>query len=490
MTLKRKTILGIGWSGVSQVCKIVFQFLISAILARLLTPNDYGLLAMVVVFTGFVSLFSDFGLSAAIIQKKELTEEHLSTSFWINITTGLFLMLLLMTLAPFISKFYKEPRLTLIVIVLSLNFLISSFNIVQTSLFTKNLKFKFIAIIEIITLIFSGAIAIILAFFKFGVWALVLQNIISCTLGVFLYWSFSEWKPKFIFRFQRLKELLNFGLNLTGFSLVNYFNRNLDNLIIGKILGATLLGYYNFAYKLLLFPLGNISSVLGRVMFPSLSVIQKEKEKTCDIYIKANRCIAFITFPMMIGLCVVAPEFVRVIFSSRWERSIFILQVLSIVGMVQSIGTTVGWIYQAQGRTDIMLKWGIFSFIFIGTSFFIGVRWNIEGVAIAYAIATYSILYFSFAIPFKLINLNFKRFVNSLKFIFLSTALMGVSVLLLRYSLIKLTNFNDIIRFTICVVFGIITYTLFIMLFEKNLIKEILTILNEFKYKDRDNRES
>jgi PST family polysaccharide transporter len=273
MDLTTKTVQGVGWTGTSQFIRLLLQLGITAILARLLTPTDFGLLAMVVVFTNLVMIFRDFGLTAALIQRKGVTEEHLSSSFWINILTGLLLAFLLAALAPVIAYFYGEDRLTLIIIVLASTFFISSFGIVQTALFTKELNFKPLAVIEILAVAISGTIAVFMAFSGFGVWSLVWQQVISSFVIVISLWTLSSWRPKILFQWQRVKELLGFGLNLTGFSFVNYFNRNLDNLLIGKFLGSASLGFYNLAYQLLLFPLSNISSVIGRVMFKAVCVI-------------------------------------------------------------------------------------------------------------------------------------------------------------------------------------------------------------------------
>ena len=483
LNLREKTVKGVGWSGISQIVRLIIQFGVTAILARLLTPNDFGLLAMVVVFTNFVMIFRDFGLTAAIIQRKELTEEHLSSCFWINILVGLLLTLILVFLAPLISHFYSEPRLIRIIMILASIFFISSFGVIQIALFMKEMNFKSLAIVEILSVVISGTMAIVLAFSGFGVWSLVYQQIVSNLVRVFFLWIFSSWKPKLIFRWLRVKELLGFGFNLIGFNFVNYFNRNLDNLLIGKFLGSTPLGFYNLAYRLLLFPLGNISSVIGRVMFPGLSMIQDDKSKVCSAYIKATRYIAVITFPLMIGLFVVAPQFIIVIFGFQWERSIFLLQILAIVSLMQSIGSTVGWIYQSQGRTDILFKWGLFSVTIITIAFVIGLRGNVEGVTIAYAIAMLILAYPSFAIPFKLINLKVSFFVKQFRSIFLAAIGMGSIVFILRYYMETILSEDDLVILIATVIVGMISYTSLLFLLDRNLYKEIFQLFKQLKLK-------
>ncbi len=479
--LTTKTVGGIGWSGISQVIRLLFQLGITAILARLITPNDFGLLAMVVIFTNFARIFCDFGLSAALIQRKRLTEEHLSSIFWINVLTGLILAVILAALAPAIAHFYNESRLISIVVVLASTFLISSFGIVQTALFTRELKFRLLVIVEILGVAISGTAAVVLAFSGLGVWSLVWQQVVSSFVIVILLWAFSSWKPKFLFRWQRAKELLGFGLNLTGFSFVNYFSRNLDNLLIAKFLGASPLGFYNLAYQLLLFPLANLSHVVGRVMFPSLSIIQDDKTKVRYAYMKATRYIAAITFPLMIGLLVIAPQFIRVIFGPQWERSIFMVQILALAALLQSIGTLNGNIYWSQGRTDIQFKVGIIFTILTAFGFVIGLRWDVEGVAIAYAIVTFLLAYPSLAIPFKLIDLKFSHFVRQFDSISSATIGMGGIVFALRFLLQDTLGTANWITLISTVALGVASYTGLLFIFDRMIYREVFQLLRHLK---------
>ena len=481
MNLEEKTIKGISWSGISQFIRLLFHFVTIVILARLLTPEDFGLLAMTVVFTNFVMIFNDFGLTAALIQHKETNEEHHSSIFWVNILTGFILTLLIIALAPIIANFYDEVRITAIVSVLALTFFISSFGIVQSALFARKLNFKSLAIIEVLAVVVSGIMAIIFAFSGFGVWSLVWQQIVRNLITAILLWKFSSWRPRFLFKWKRVKELLGFGMNLVGFGFINYFSRNFDNLIIGKFLGSISLGFYNMAYQLLLFPLNNISNTIGRVMFPSLSIIQNDKEKVRNSYMKATRYISTITFPLMIGLLVIAPQLIRVVFGLQWERSIFLVQSLALVGLLQSIGTTVGWIYQSQGQTKVMFRWGLFSSIIITVSFILGLRWNIEGIAISYVIAGLILTYPNFAIPFKFINLKFTHFVKQFKLIFFASMGMGVIVYASNIFMDSMLVVNDPIILVVAIFTGIISYLSILFILDKPLCCEILSLFKRLK---------
>lgn len=477
MSITKKTIQGVKWVSVSQFVRQIFTIMVSVFLARLLTPKDFGLIAMTVVVTNFINIFKDFGLTYAIIQKKNLTMEQLSTSFWLNVFVGLALAVILLIISPAVALFYNEPKLKLVTMFLSITFFTSSFGIIHSSLLSKEMKFGFLSIIEMAAIVISGALAIAMAFSGFGVWALVAQQVIYSIVFLIYIWIAVPWRPKFIFQWGSLRELFNFGLNLTGFNFVNYFSRNLDNLIVGKFLGASLLGFYDLAYKLLTLPIQQISTVLGKVMFPALSSVQEDKEAVRRGYLKGTKYISVTSFPLMIGLLVVAPEFVKIIFGPQWQRSIFLVQIFALIGLLQSILTTTGWIYTSQGRTDIMFRWSIFS-VFAGIPIFIiGLKWNIEGVAVAYAIATLLLMYPGFFIPFKLIDLKVKDFLLQFRDIFLLSSFMGIIVFAWRYFIKNYFSVNDFITLITCIALGIIIYFVSIALITNKLYSELVQLI-------------
>ena len=417
-TLKQQTITSIGWSTVGSLGKQSIQFVISVILARLLLPEDFGLLGMVVVFTGFATLFNDLGFGAALIQKKTLEEQHLSSVFWLNLGVGFFLTLLFMALAPLIASFYKEPQIVPLTRIVSIIFFVGAFGIVQKNLFSRKMQFKVLAAIDLLAVSIAGIIAIALAFAGYGVWSLIAQLVSFTILSVLLLWLRSNWHPRFIIKRRALKELWPFSSNLLGAQLLNYGVRNVDYLLIGRYVGSAGLGIYTRAYTTMLLPINQVTAVVGRVMFPALSRIQDDISKVKQVYLHANRMIALVTIPLMLGLLVVARPFVLTLYGPKWAAVIPVLQILCLVGIKQPLGTTVGWIYQSQGRTDLMFRWSILSFVVTIISFFIGIRWGIIGVATAYAIGNYLIWYPAIAIPGKLIDMTFGEFIMNIAGVF------------------------------------------------------------------------
>jgi len=431
--LRETTLTGLTWSAIGQFATQALRFVLSVALARLLTPKDFGLVGMIIVFTGFAGLFSELGFGAALIQRQEIEEINLSSIFWLNVVSGLILTGIVFGVAPLIATFYNEPRLKLLTMLISANFFIGSLNTVQTAVLRRSMDFRKLAIIETIAMAIAGGLAITLAFIGFGVWSLAWQMLISTSVGVIIMWRVTDWKPQFCFNKKAVKELVGFSSNFLGFNVFNYWVRNSDDLLIGKFIGSTGLGIYTRAYSIMLLPLRQISTTVGQVMFPSLSRIQQDKERVKQIYLRAISVIALITFPMMMGLLVIADSFVIALLGPKWIEVIPILQIMCMLGLVQSLVTTLGWIYTSQGRTDWFFRWSVVAGALLILSILIGI-WigTIMAVAICYVLMSGVILlYPAFAIPGKLINMTFSEVAHSVSGEFACAVLMASGVWLL-----------------------------------------------------------
>lgn len=427
--LRQRTLSALGWSGGAQLVNQAARFAIAIILARLLTPEEFGLVGMVYIFTGFAALFGDMGLGAALIQRPQVDSHHLNAVFWLNVMAGGILTAIFLLGAPLVASFYDEPVLAAITKVVAFQFLLTPLSIVQAAQLKRRMDFRALAFVETGAAVLSGGIGIGMALGGFGVWSLVAQSLAATAVAVAWVWRLSPWRPRLSFRWTHLKDLLGFGTNLLGFNVFNYWVRSADDLLIGRVVGAGALGVYTRAYALMLLPLTQISAVIGRVMFPALSSIQREQSRVKSIYLRAIRSIALITFPMMVGLLVVADEFVLALLGPQWAAVIPILRLFSLVGLVQSIGTTVGWIYQSQGRTDLMFRWGMAVGVVLLGSFAVGIRWGAMGVATAYTVASVLVLpYPLFAIPARLIDLSVREILLVLLPILACAMAMGLVV--------------------------------------------------------------
>ena len=469
--LKSKTVSGIKWSGISQFGRLGTQILTIIVLARLLLPSDFGLVGMAMVVVGFINIFKDLGTTAAVIQRQELSNTLLSSIFWVNVCFGFLFALILFLAAPIIGVFYREPRIVSVLQVLSTSFVVSAFGILHQALLERTLTFNSLAKLEISSLLLGAIVGIVLAFGGAGVWSLVFQSLTTTVAATIFLWLSSSWRPQWIFRWLEIRQVGSFSLNLVGFNLYNYAIRNADYLLIGRYLGAQELGYYTLAYRILLFPVQNIAAVIGRVLYPVLSTFQDDNKRFSSAYLKVAASIALVSFPLMLGVMALARPFILTLFGQAWEPVILLVTILAPVGLVQSIGTTVGAIYQAKGRTDLMLRWGLGAGILVMIAFVIGLRWGITGVAIAYAAASLVLLYPSFAIPFRLIDVSFVQMVKLLVPSFLNCILMYIALTIMRFSLPS--SLSNTVVLALGITVGLAVYVLGSWLTNQGQIKEL-----------------
>jgi O-antigen/teichoic acid export membrane protein len=413
--LKQRTVTGVLWSAGASVTQQALNFTVTVVLARLLVPADFGLVATIAIFTGFVSLFVDFGLSAALIQRPSLTERHRSSAFWLNLAVGILLAALVAAVAPAIARFFHEPSLVALTLVASINFAIGSMGIVQSALLQRSMEFRRLGAIGICSTVLGGAVAIVMAAAGFGAWSLIGQLVASTAARTLLLWVTSSWHPRPIVDRLAMRELWQYSSGIAGFNAVNYWARNADNLLIGKFVGSAGLGIYSRSYNLMLLPIQQISTVTSRVMFPALSRIQSDPDRVKRAYLRAVAIIALLSFPLLAGLFVVADPFVLALYGAKWADVIPVLQILCIAGLMQPVAATTGWLYQSQGRTDLLFRWGVvFSALLVG-AFAIGIQWGAKGVATAYAVSTWLLLYPAFAIPGRLVRMRFREVAAALR---------------------------------------------------------------------------
>jgi PST family polysaccharide transporter len=455
--MRQKATSGLKWTTVSQASRLGAQLLSVLILARLLLPSDYGLVAMAAVVTGFASLFRDFGTAAAIIQKPDPSPQLLDSVFWLNVAFGVGLAVMLGLLAPLIAFAFAEPRLKEVLWVLLFTFPTVSLGAVHQALLEKSSRFRPLAIIESAAAFIGLAGAVWAAWAGWGVFSLVLQTLLATFLTTAGLWMVSKWRPVLRWDAHEIRGVMGFSGNLVGFNVFNYFIRNADNLLIGRFLGATDLGYYSMAYRLMLWPLQNISNVVGRVLFPVFSRLQADQSRLGGAYIRATTAITLITAPLMFGFFVLREPFIAVALGDRWLPVANVLVWLMPVGLLQSIGTSVGTLYLATGRTDVMFKWGIGAGLLVIPAFAIGLQWGVTGVAAAYAVASLLLFWPSLAIPFRLVGLKVGDVLLRLMPSIATAAVMALVVAALAAAW-SANRDNQLPRLILLVGVGMVTY--------------------------------
>ena len=355
-SLKDKTVKGVIWSAVDRFSAQGVKFVFSILVARLLVPEDYGVIAMLGIFMAVSQTFIDSGFGTALIRKIDRTETDFSTVFYFNIAVASVFYIILFFSAPAIANFYETPLLESVTKVVALNLIINSLSGIHNAKLSIAIDFKSRAKISIITTLLTGAVGLWMAYAGYGVWALVVQNLFSSVLRTVMLWIIVKWRPRLVFSWKSFKELFSFGSKLLTSALLDTLYNNIYTLIIGKIFSPSTLGVYSKASTLAQFPSSNITSVLQGVTFPVLSTIQNEEDRLADAYKRFLKLSAFVIFPLMVGLSAVADPFIRLALTDKWEGAIYLLQIMCFWMMWYPIHAINLNLLQVKGRSDYFLK--------------------------------------------------------------------------------------------------------------------------------------
>ena len=384
---------GVTWMAGAQAGKILMQLVSILTLARILPTEDFGLMALASTVTVFAGLFRDMGTGAALIQKRELTSDLKNATFLFNMLLGIFFTTIFVLFSPLVSILFKEPRLVDILLALSPVFTIVPLGVVHQAILERESLFKQVAIIELTAASCGLFVAIVVAWQGGGVYALVTQSIVTALVTTLFLWFVSTWRPTLNFIWSPLKEIFEFSGNVFLFNLVNYFHRNSDSMLIGRFLGVVDLGFYNIAYRILLFPLQNITLVINRAIFPAYSRSQHNLTLIGEHYLELLESIAIITAPLMALIWVLREPLIVVLLGERWLPAASVLAWLAPVGFFQSMISTSGSVLNSIGRADVLRKLGLIGAPLLTLSFVFGLPYGIEGVAAAYCIANFFWVY-------------------------------------------------------------------------------------------------
>lgn len=380
---------GIFYISAAKYSGVFISIILSAVLARLLTPEEFGIVALVLVFVSFFNLLSDFGLGPAIVQNQSLEEEDVKSIFLFSILLGFILSSLFFLAAPLISNFYNEPALLQISKYLALAVLFQSLQVIPKALFQKALKFKLIGIITVGVQLFCGIIAIYLAYAGYSYYALVVQSVLVGGITFVIFYLLKPIKIARKMQFSAIKKIIRFSTFQFLFNFINYFSRNADNILVGKFLGASTLGYYEKSYRLMMMPVQNLTHVITPVLMPVLSKYQNDRATIYGTYLKVVKLLATIGFPLSIFLFFTASEVINIIYGSQWEQSIPVFKLLALTVGLQIISSSSGSIFQAVNRTDLLFYSGILSALFMvgAISYGVFVRQSLEAVGYGLIVA-------------------------------------------------------------------------------------------------------
>ena len=448
---------GLAWKAGSQITLQLSRMVVALVLARLLAPHDWGLAAMILVFSSFVVVFTDSALGTALIQRRELLEEDRSTVFWLSAGIGLALAVLGFALAGPLAAFYGEPDVQQLFAALSVGFLVTALGTTQMALFVRDMEFRILELRQIAATIVGAVVGVSIALADYGAWAIVGQSLAEATASTALLWYLSPWRPSFTFSVASLRRLGGFAGNVFGENLLYQAGKNVSSLLIGKFLGAASVGAYVLATNVILVPFSRIAGPLQQVFFPAFSRMAGDRARMADVWIRATRLVGLISIPSLVGLVIVAPDFVDVVLGPRWSDATPVIQILAWVGLIQSLQTLSGEVLLALGRAGTLLRFTALWFVVSLGSFVVGLNWGIIGVAVSYAVATLLLEPLRTYLTTRALGISFWSFWRSLSGVAQATAIMGVTVLAARWALVE-AGAPAVARLALLVVLGAAVY--------------------------------
>lgn len=471
-SLKNKTVKGIVWSSIERFSVQGIQFLVMIVMARLLTPKDYGLVGMVAIFIAVAQSLVDSGFSQALIRKQNRTETDNSTVFYFNIVVGILLYLVLFAIAPWVADFYNSPELTALMRVICLSVVFNSFVVVQRALLTVNIDFKTQAKASLTAAVVSGVIGIGMAYSGFSYWSIVAQQLVNLGLNTLLLWIFTRWRPRWIYSWGSFRELFTFGSKLMFSGLLDVVYRNMYLLVIGKVFTASSLGYYTRANQFAEFPSSNLTGIMQRVTYPVLCQIQDDDERLAQIYRRFLRLSAFLIFPLLVGLSAVAEPFVLLLLKEQWLFAATLLQIICFAMMWYPIHAINLNLLQVKGRSDLFLRLEIIKKAIAVLILCVTIPMGLIAMCVGLILSSLIALIINTNYTGKLIQVGFLRQMRDL----LPTLLLSLSMWGVVYGITSCLS-GIILQLIVGIIAGMVYYIALSALFHFPELKELYSII-------------
>lgn len=425
---------GLSWKLSTQLVTQVTRLAVAVLLARLMSPFQFGIAGLALVFAPLAYIFTDLG--AVLVQRKDPTEDDQSTAFWMSLAIGLALTLVGIAAAKPIAEFYGEPQVEPLFMVLSATFLVTAASTTQSALMHRAMAFRRVEIANMVAVVGASAIAVAAALAGWGAWAIILQLVANSVLFLVLLWHASSWRPRWTFSWSSLRGLSSFTTHNLGANLVHYFERNMDNLLIGRFLGPTSLGVYSISYNLMLYPVTRFAAPIHEVLFPLLARMQHDDARARRIWLRVTRLIAVLVSPSMVALIVVAPEFVHLLLGSKWSEATPLVQILAIAGLVYAVRVPATSVLLAKGEARALFRFSLVSALVLVTGFIVTVSWGVKAVAMsfsaAFVIMTPALVY----IASRAIGASVREYARNLVGVTLATAAMAAVMVPAREALV------------------------------------------------------
>jgi len=424
----QKVVRNAGWNYLSFGLGKALNLVTISILAHLLTPNHFGLVALATLAIDYLSILSDFGLGAALVHRRENIEEASDITFSFNLLIGVGLTCIVLVISPYVATFFHEPSLTLILRWLGGTFAINSIGSVHKALLQRDLKFGKKLIPEMGSTLVKGGLSIGLALMGYGVWSLVFGQLAGVSISAFLLWMVVPWRPRLLIRSKIAGQLFTYGFSIMTDRAFTTIADSFDYVLIGRFFNTTALGIYTLAYRLPDLLIINTLGVLAAVFFPAFASVQNQRDVLRKSFLSSMRYVQLLVTPLCLGMFVAADPIIRVFFGEQWLQSIAIMQVLSMYTLVLSIGFHVGDIYKAMGRPDILLKLAIPILIIRLTALWIGSQYSLIGIAIGHLVAAMIEVIFRAIVTIRVLKVSLREMLNQLTALISGITLLACSV--------------------------------------------------------------
>ena len=477
--LQGRVARGLTWTLIDTWGSQLLGLVVFVLLARLLTEIDFGLVTAAAVFVGFAQLFVDQGLGDAVVQRPTLTRRQLDSAFWASIATGALITVIGVVAAIPISIGLGDRRLEPIIQVLSLIFLLTALSSVQTGLLRREMAFRSLALRRLVAVVISGAVGVGMALAGYGPWALVGQQVISAAVSVVMLWAVTPWRPSLRFSFGDFRELFGFGINIVGGDMLNYISRNTDNLLISVFLGFGPLGFYGVGYRILDTSQTLLINAARKLIFPTFSRLQHDPDRIRRAYTRMNRASSALTLPGYVGLALVAQEATVVFFGQRWAASGPVAAVLFLIGPALTISAFSGALFNAVGHPEVTLRFRLVTTVTNVVGFLIAVLIfrDILAVAAAYVLRGYLLLPLNMYWMRKYAGIPVSSHLLELKGVALATTVMALAVLGVKLAL--LGQVSSALLLLGEVVVGAVVFLVALLLFERKLFAELVTVAGQ-----------
>jgi PST family polysaccharide transporter len=470
---------GVAWKTLSQTLLQVSRMVVALLIAHLVTPHEWGVAAMVMVVVGFMVALTDNALGPALVQKPDLTEEDKSTVLWLNVALGLVLMTAGIALAGPLANFYHEPDVRPLFIAASLGFLVSCLGATHSALLMRAMHFRQLELRQIMATVIGGAAGVVIALMHFGAWAIVGQQLVAAAVSTALLWVFLRWRPRGAFSLESLRRLGGFAGTLFGENVLYQGSSSLGPVVIGRFLGAAALGTFGIAMSVVLVPTTRVAAPVAQVFFPAFVRMSDDRERLANAWLRSTRLVAAVTCPALVGLAILAADFVPVVLGSQWNGAIVVIQLGAVAALAAAFDAMMGEVLLALNKPGALFRLTTVASITTIGALIVGMYWGIVGVMAGFMLVSWANEAVRAHVVMRSLGVSLRRFVSALSGVAKAVALMAFTLVVGRH-LLMAVGVSAAVTLVVLTIVGGATYLSICLRFNADIRFELRRILDRW----------